>query len=68
MMKDDEPLDIPPSPRSLERTTEKPSTSDADPMKKSDSGKKRKYPFEETSDATPSKKKKKRQRRRLNRE
>ena len=57
-MKDDEPLDIPPSPRSLERKTEKPSSSEADPMKKSDSGKKRKYPFEETSDATPSKQRK----------
>ena len=58
-MKDDERLDIAPSPRSLERTAEKPCTSDVDPMKKSDSGKKtkRKYPFEETSDATPSKQK-----------
>ena len=36
-MKDDEWLDIAPSPRSLERTAEKPSTSDVDPMKKSDS-------------------------------
>ena len=55
--KDDKPLDIPPSPR---RATEKPSTPDVDPMKKSDSGKKtnKKYPFEETSDASPSKERK----------